>query len=111
MEKQMECKEVQKRMRSFVTDEMDLQDAATFIAHVEKCKECREDLSIEYLAVVGMQRLDEAGNFDLDKELDEKIQKKLEKIALKKQIHFMIMAIAIAGAISAGYFLALMIYM
>ncbi len=108
--KQMECKEVQKKIHCFVTDRIEERDIVPFIRHIEKCENCREELTIEYLVIIGLQRLDESGTFDLESELEDKIQKKLEHVALKRQVRFMAMTIALGAAVVAGYFFAVFLF-
>lgn len=66
----MTCKEVEKMIPLFLADDLDTDDLREFLEHTEQCEECREELSIQFLVLVGLSRL-EAGNvFDLKNELD-----------------------------------------
>ncbi len=65
----MTCKEVEKWIPLFLRDDLDTDDLREFMEHIDKCEECREELSIQFLVQEGMARL-EAGNvFDLQNEL------------------------------------------
>ena len=66
----MTCKEVEKTIPLFLEDDLDTDDLREFLEHIEQCKECEEELSIQFLVLEGLSRL-EAGNvFDLKNELD-----------------------------------------
>ena len=66
----MTCKEVEKTIPLFLEDDLDTDDLREFLEHIEECDECMEELSIQFLVLEGLSRL-EAGNvFDLKNELD-----------------------------------------
>jgi len=69
----MTCKEVEKMIPLFLEDDLDTDDLREFLEHIEQCEECEEELTIQFLVLVGLSRL-EAGNvFDLKNELDFRI--------------------------------------
>ena len=49
----MDCKETQRCIALFLKDELDNDTAFSFAEHVYACKECMEELTIEYLLVEG----------------------------------------------------------
>lgn len=53
----MDCKETQRLMRRFLEDKLDADTAREFILHVRSCKECMDELMIEYLISGGIQEL------------------------------------------------------
>lgn len=66
---ELSCKQTEKLIPSFIKDEMDRRTEKQFLAHVEKCPSCHEELSIQFLVTEGMQRLENGNTFDLNKEL------------------------------------------
>ena len=48
----MNCKETEKKIPSFLHDELDGSKLEEFIDHVESCPECKEELSIQFLVLV-----------------------------------------------------------
>ena len=44
--------------------------AEKFIAHIESCQECMEEVSIQFLITEGMNRLEQGDTFELKKELE-----------------------------------------
>ena len=66
----MDCKEFEKLIPVFVKNEMDFRIQKKFNEHRMKCKECREELVIQFLVTEGIQRLEDGNAFDLQKELD-----------------------------------------
>lgn len=73
----MDCKRVQELIAPFVNDTIRLEDTKEFLAHIETCKECREELEVSYSIMTAMKQLD--ADVDMSdnyiKELDNKIQK------------------------------------
>ena len=63
------CKQAEKLISSFLQDEMDNRTKKRFLAHVEGCGSCLEELSIQFLVTTGMQRLEQGDTFDLNREL------------------------------------------
>ena len=45
----MTCKEVEKWIPLFLRDDLDTDDLREFMEHIDKCEECREELSIQFL--------------------------------------------------------------
>lgn len=67
------CKQAEKLIPSFLRDEMDNRTKKRFLAHVENCSFCLEELSIQFLVTTGMQRLEKGDTFDLNRELKMKM--------------------------------------
>lgn len=65
----MDCKTAEKLIPDFIRGRMETREAKHFLAHVEKCASCREELSIQFLVTVGMQRLEDGEAFNLNREL------------------------------------------
>ncbi len=82
----MDCKETQRSIGSFLKDEMDFNTACKFVEHVHCCNECMEELTIEYLLLEGMNRLENADDIDVESELEEKLNQILKKKKSREQL-------------------------
>ncbi len=69
----MNCKEIEKLIPAFLEDELDTEDLHEFMEHIEKCEDCKEELSIQFLVSEGMARLETGNVFDLQNELEAQI--------------------------------------
>lgn len=70
----MICKDIENMIPAFLADDLDTDDLRDFMEHVDSCEECMEELSIQFLVLEGLARL-EAGNvFDLQNELKARIE-------------------------------------
>ncbi len=71
----MECREAQRCVQAFLKDELDRRTAEKFVEHVQDCDECMEELTIEYLLLEGISRLENADDIDVRSELEEKLDR------------------------------------
>lgn len=87
----MDCKETQRCIRLFLNGELDRRTEQKFVEHIRSCQECREELTIEYLFNVAIERLENAEVFDVERELEEKLNRAVNR----KKVH---------GQLKAGFF-------
>ena len=106
MKQILECEEVQKLIPYFIDGKTDSNQSLAFIRHIKGCKTCMEELSVEYLVLVGVKRLDSASAFNLNDELDDLIQRSEAKAKRTKNISFLVFILFIIFAIVGGYFLS-----
>ena len=96
----MECREIKKSIPGFFSDELEGKELTEFIAHISQCEECEEEVTIQYLATEGIVRLEKGQTFELDKELDTMIKKRLEGAKLKRRIHFVLGIVEIVSILA-----------
>ena len=82
----MDCKETQRCIHLFLKDELDWDTAQKFVEHVRSCNECMEELTIEYLLSEGMSRLENADEIDVQKELEEMLNRTMLRVKRRKQL-------------------------
>lgn len=85
----MDCKEFERQIPDFISNKMDFMTLNQFKKHMQHCDSCKEELVIQFLVTEGMQRLEEGDSFDLQNELDER----LEEAQRKMNFHNMFMYI------------------
>lgn len=71
----MTHKEAERSIPSFFDESMENFELAEFLEHIDKCSECREELTIQYLVGRGLQSLSDGNEFNLAGELDKKLSK------------------------------------
>ncbi|MCM1102074.1 MAG: zf-HC2 domain-containing protein [Clostridium sp.] len=76
----MTCKEFEHLIPEFLGQKMDFLTLKKFCEHMESCDECREELTIQFLVTEGLQRLEEGGAFDLQSELDGRIEEAQNRV-------------------------------
>ncbi len=67
----MNCKEFEKKIPAYIEQKLPYAELKEFCRHAGQCGECKEELTIQYLTTEGIQRLEDGGAFDLQKELDQ----------------------------------------
>ena len=66
----MDCKEFEKLISDFFARKLDYPTLKQFYEHMEKCPDCKEELTIKFLVTEGIQRLEDGNAFDLQSELE-----------------------------------------
>ena len=82
----MDCKQAEKLIPDFIKGEMDTRTAKQFLEHVDKCPSCKEELSIQFLVTVGMERLEDGEAFNLNDELSARLQTAESHIKIRQML-------------------------
>jgi hypothetical protein len=98
----MTCKEIEKQIPLFLSDSLEEEELEEFISHVKQCRNCEEELAIQYLTVVGLERLEEGASFSLDDELVNKINRAERRIVIERRIEKVCRAIELAAILVLG---------
>lgn len=93
----MDCKEFEKMIPDFIEDRLDYLSMKRFSEHLEKCGNCKEELVIQLLVTEGIQRLEDGRAFDLQKEMD----RRLNRIRRKIRVHGNMIRMGIVMEIAA----------
>ena len=67
----MNCKEAEKMIPAFLVIQLNSRELNLFLLHVEECPECMEELTIQYLVMIGTSLIEEGKSFNLRKALNE----------------------------------------
>lgn len=86
----MNCKEVEKLIPLFLEDDLDTEDLHDFMEHIEKCSECKEELSIQFLVSEGMARLETGNVFDLQNELTVRIENAEHALKIRENMKWLL---------------------
>ncbi len=82
----MDCRETRKNIYRFIEDKLEGKELQSFMKHISQCEECKEELAIEYLVTEGLQHLEKESTFDLQSQLEKKMEGARKKIALRKRV-------------------------
>ncbi|MCI6858163.1 MAG: zf-HC2 domain-containing protein [Eubacterium sp.] len=82
----MDCRETQSKIINFIDDQLDEEETLEFINHIRNCKECFEELEINYIMLVGMRQLDDGEELtaDFQKRLKDELGDRYDEIIRKK---------------------------
>ena len=81
-QEKIDCKKFEKLIPDFIARKMDYPTLKNFVSHMEQCEDCKEELVIQFLVSEGIQRLEDGSAFDLQAELDQRIEESKQKIKL-----------------------------
>lgn len=82
----MDCKETRKNIYRFIEDELEGRELQSFMKHVTECEECREELAIQYLVTEGMLHLENESTFDLQMQLEKRMERARKKIRSRRRV-------------------------
>ena len=85
----MECKEAEKLIRKFMDDELEYKESVQFMEHIRECENCKEELAIQFLVAEGMANLEEGVAFDLQGELERRIEKEEKRMARHENLRYL----------------------
>ena len=83
----MDCKAAEKLIPDFIRGRMETRTAKHFLAHVKKCASCKEELSIQFLVTVGLERLEDGEAFNLNKELSSRIAVAEKHVKIRNMVN------------------------
>ena len=82
----MDCKDFQKLIPGFLGDELDNYYLESFLGHIDSCKNCKEELTIQFLIDTGIQRLEDGSTFNLTSELKSTINDAWLRLRMRKRL-------------------------
>ncbi len=103
----VKCMDIEKNIPQFIERNLDYKDTIAFLEHVNKCPACKEELSIEFLVVNGLKKLDSAEAFDLQKDLNSLMKESSEWAEKKKRTRREVVMFGIFVVLVACYVIAL----
>lgn len=62
----MDCRETQSLIVPFIESQLTLEQARAFLKHIEVCEDCREELEVYYILLVGLKQLEKEQGESLD---------------------------------------------
>lgn len=96
----MNCKEAEKKIPFFLDDELDGDDLAEFVGHIEECPECKEELSIQFLVSEGLEQLEQGNSFNLQDALLETLDDADDRIRVNRILRHVLFWLELAVAVA-----------
>ncbi len=82
----MKCNETEQYIKLYIDDELTGAKLREFLAHIEGCPTCYEEMEINYLIKEALSRLEDGTTFDLQKELILKLQNSKRCLAIYERL-------------------------
>ena len=110
----MDCKNIEKLIPKFIKNECTPKEEVFVLEHIKECPECKEELTIQLLLEEGLSRLESGESFDLNAELEKRLQagkhKKKPRRRLLSQEQAKVIWDIIGGAIIVAVIIGLLIW-
>lgn len=106
----MTCKEIEKQIPAFLKDSLDEDNLTEFVNHIKQCKDCEEELAIQYLTVEGLVRLEAGASFSLDDELHYKLNQADHKIRVRRTVERICRQIEVIAILALGFTILYMVW-
>lgn len=101
--KRLTCKEAEKMVMPFINYQLGEGELEAFLAHVNSCPDCREELEIYFTVSVGLRQLDQGtGAFDITGSLSESLDlawMKVRTVRLRKVICYAVNTLTVTGVL------------
>lgn len=83
----MNCQEAQSNVLNYINHKLDNEEITEFIEHMRECEDCRDELEIYYITMIGMQQLDEGEllTADFQKALKEEMNEQYRQCQKEKE--------------------------
>jgi len=85
----MDCKKIEKKIPTFLNNDMDIYTLKSFLSHIDNCPECKEELTIQFLVSEGINALETGDSYDLQDALDKRIYKSHHEIRVNKRLFWL----------------------
>ncbi len=99
---EIHCREVENLLQPFLENRLHTDELKALLAHLDSCDDCSDELEVRYLLTEGLKRLEAGESFDLEKELEDRIEHARDRILLIDRIQT-------GTVLTAGVFLFLFI--
>lgn len=87
----IDCKTCEKEIPAFLRDRLPNRELGIFLRHLDGCRDCQDELSIQYLVYAGMPKLETGETFNLNDELGDFIT--LEKNRYRRRMRLKVTAL------------------
>lgn len=82
----MDCKEAQRWIPLFLKGELNRDTEYQLVEHITSCSECMEELTVEYLLLEGINRLENDEDIDVQSELEDRLNRIITRKKVFKQL-------------------------
>lgn len=79
-----DCRTFTKMIPAFLNDSLRMRELSAFLAHIETCPACREELAMQYLLYEGLQRVESGKTLDLKKDLEDLIAQAGKRLSARQ---------------------------
>jgi len=82
----LDCNTVEKLIPGFLDDELEPAMLKEFLLHLDSCPDCKEELSIQFIVMEGLNTLETDNSYDIQKAYEERIAKSWHNVRIHKKL-------------------------
>jgi predicted anti-sigma-YlaC factor YlaD len=105
----MNCKNYEKLIPRFLKKECTEKEEAVLLEHIRTCPECREEMTIQLLLAEGLNRLESGDSFDLNAELEKRLQSRVHEKKPRKKLLSPEMKVILADILTGAVIVAIVV--
>ncbi len=100
----LNCREAEKCIEDYIGHQLPIEKQEAFLQHISQCRECREELEINYMVYVGIAGLEEdrLDIYDLPGALERELEvshQQVQQHRRAQQVNYVLTTLAIVGVI------------
>lgn len=84
----VDCKKIEKLIPVYLNNKLSPYEMLALLNHIQECKSCKEELTIQYMVSEGLDRAESEDNYDLLTGLEERIRESYEQIRAHEFVYF-----------------------
>lgn len=95
-----ECKDYEKMIPLFLQKTLNTKDLEEFTIHCGRCKNCKEELAIQYYVYESLRKMDSSDaseDFDLSASLDARMKEAIQAIKSTRMARFTMISLVVVG--------------
>lgn len=92
-----DCKLIEKKIPLYLAGKLSVKETKDFIDHVQGCKDCKDELTIQYMVSEGLSKAESDNEYNLLKGLEQKLSGSRQMIKKYRITLFFVLLFVIAS--------------
>lgn len=84
----VDCKKIEKMIPVYLDNKLSAYEMLALLNHIQECKNCKEELTIQYMVSEGLDRAENEDNYDLLTGLEVRIKESYDQIKAHDFVYF-----------------------
>lgn len=84
----VDCKKIEKQIPLYLENKLNPYEVQALLNHVETCKSCKEELTIQYMVSDGIKKAETENDYNLLKGLNDRIEESKEQVKTHDFLYF-----------------------
>ena len=94
---EINCKVIEKKIPAYLSGNLSVKETKAFINHVQECKDCKDELTIQYMVSEGLSKAESDNEYNLLKGLEQKLSVSRQMIKKYRITLFFVLLFVIAS--------------